>query len=324
MKKIIFKKGEKKITVSWNKFQSKSEIVGLYKADTKNIIFDEEVTEITLDKCDIDQDMRFILSEGQKMNLVNCTSGHYYHDLFIIGGHTNIENGNMGCIRLNIQDGLSTTLNFEEKSNFVGIKILSSKIDIIGNIGSNSMYLSSNTLEFQGSNVESILLHINASQLIVNDCLFYCMGDIDFNYQNLDAEDTYFVPGGGSLNLSKVISGDFLNPSSLKLENVASYDMNKTLKIESLLNEKDQAIASFISVLKGVNKKIENNNLEEIQLISSKIRDSANPRIEALEKQIALLEEEKALLIENTHYNQMKVEELLQNCKIKSIGAKKK
>ncbi len=326
MKKVIFKKGEKTITIPWYKFQSKSEIEGLYKVDTKNIIVDEEVTEITLDKCDINQDMSFILPEDQTINFVNCTSDHYVHNLFIVGGHVNIEHGHFDCIRLDIQEGLSTTLNFDEKSTFVGmlgIKILSSKIDIIGNIYSNSMYLSSNTLKLQKSNIESTLLHINASQLTMEGSNFDC-GNIDFNYQSLDMKDTYFKSDGGSLNLSKVISGNFLYPNSLVTKKLVSYDMQQPLKSEDILGEKNQTMVSLISILKGASQKIEDQNSEDIQLLSSKIEDSINPRIEALEKQIALLEEEKRQLIENTHYNQMKVEELLKNRKMKSIGAKKR
>lgn len=324
MQRVIFKKGKKTIIVPWYKFQNKSEIKGLYKVDTKNIIVYEEVTEITLDKCDITQKMSFILPEGQTINFVNCTSGNCYHDLFIVGGHTNIEHGNFNCIRLKIQEGLSTTLNLEDNSNFADVKILSSKIHITGNIHSNYMYLSSNTLELQKSNLDVSLVHIYALQLTMEDCKFYGSGDIDFNYQNLDMKDTYFESNDGSLNLSKVTSGNFLYPNSLVTQKLVSYDIQQPLKSENILGEKSQAMVSLISILKGASQKIEDQNSEDVQLISSKIEDSANQRIEIIEKQIALLEEEKRQLMENTDDNQMKVEELFQNRKIKSIGAKKR
>lgn len=353
MKKVIFKKGEKIITVPWRKFQSKSEIEGLYtkllhEECPGNINFDEEVTEITLDKCDINQNMKFILKENQKINLVNCTNGNHHSDLFIIGGHTNIEHGNFSCVRLIIREGLSTTLNLDENSDFSDVQILSSKIHITGgNIRSyaSSIYLSSNSLELQKSKIATNFLKISASQLTMEDSTIDCH-DIYLDYQNLDMKDIRFRAVHGSLNLSKVISGNFLNPNSLKREKRVSYDMEQylidkrekrvsygdskyyyviePLTSEDILDEKNQAIVSLISILKGTSQKATDKNSQEIQLISSKIEDSTNPRIEALEKQIALLEEEKALLIENTQYNKMKVEELLQNRKIKSIGAKKR
>lgn len=322
MKKVIFKKGDKTITVPWFICCYKSKIKSLYRKDGGIIVFDEEVTDITFDKCNYEGNFYIKLLDHQKLNLVKCSfkndSYATFNEICIYGGHLVIDDSTFIHSHLSFQDGKSANLNFSNNTNLRDIRMIASKINITNNVRSDYLNISSNSLNILNTDISSHIITARSSEFSIENSVINSSSTCNLCYQNLKMKNIS-LSTNSDFSFYKVISGDFMNLESLKYECVSTYHHPTNLKDTDILSEKNQAIYSFLSILKGVNENIKNKNSNEFAYLSSKLDDSCYPRLEEIDKQIELLQQERDMIIDNTDYNKERVREILSNRQIKSL-----
>lgn len=327
---VNFKKNGKVISIPWWYCANKDKIRGLYKRKSgymAPIAFNEEITEIIFDGCKIDSPINFKLSEHQKLIFKNCDfswcdlDSHFFE---LSGGNLDVYNSNFDNTDFRIVNCNSVFLNFNrEDTRLRRLCISASDVSVCGEFKANhgSIKIVSNYLDIHDVNVLVDDITFDSLNLNIKNSNFEFFNSCSSYYKKLTMADVIFFSDCGELSFNNIVSK---NNNSVIHDSIATYHAPINLSDSDILDEKQQAIYSLLSVLKGYKEEVNRINQYDIDNVTSEINNDCNLRIDEVDKQLELLASKRRRLIEQYKIKVDCANKSLSNRKVKTLTYPKK
>lgn len=309
---ITFIKNGKKIELPEFIFSIFKTIPGFYEikrlSDENHINFAGDVTQIIFNTCLFKDSLYFDLN-NQNLIFMNCVFN---------AGDFDFKNGNIQFVKSKfnsadiyfdycdtvlfsipkqIDDSLIT--GFANEFHMVGIKNFIKVIDIKADkimIDSSELYID--------------CFELITRELVINDCYIEAINYISLCYSDLQMSDSCLDSKFGTI--------DFFVPDCEEHSKlVASY--NKKVTDIDLLDERNQALYSLSSVLKGCLKKSQKINQSNLQEEKAKLIEKRNIHLGKIATEIQYLEQKRNSINGSFEAEQRKLVKKYEDKKIKDI-----
>lgn len=321
MRKVIFKKNDKVITIPFFIYEKKSKINGLYeKVNDRRISieFNEEVTEIIFDNCNFYRPIYFDLLDHQRLVLNECNSYVFLlSSINVHGGNLDVHNSNFDCGSLYVKDCNYVLL---DSSNTIGdykiggMSVEASDVVMTGDFDSSyySVSIKSKNLDISNASILAQSLEIVSSNVNIEDSNLGYFGYFHCDYDNIKMNNVRFVSESGKLEFTTPLSNE-KNDAKTKYFRIGS------LTDLDVFSDKNNKIYSVISILKSYRDHISEINKMEIEKISKQINSQYSTDINEINKKLELLTIEKNKMFEEISHKVDSATNDISNRKIKQI-----
>ena len=168
-------------------------------------------------------------------------------------------------------------------------------------------------------------LNINADNISINDVDLFTDNQVQLTCDKLKINNSII---NSSLYIQLLYNDLYMNDVYLETNGYIRFNSNSVYRDKDkptiitdsdLKDEKKQAIYSLLSVLKGYNDQIINQNATDIKMKESRINELVSPKIESIESEISLLQKKKETIIYSVDKEKNKIKEQCEKRKVKEL-----
>ena len=270
---------------------------------------EKEATHLIYQNCKINS--KIFHCENQTVEFNNCK---LFDCSFTLNNANLITNSDFLYCYFNVNDKHTSTTDFNNA------KLKSCSLSLSGK----SVNLSG--IKLDKKHPEQVRkLNINADNISINDVDLFTDNQVQLTCDKLKINNSII---NSSLYIQLLYNDLYMNDVYLETNGYIRFNSNSVYRDKDkptiitdsdLKDEKKQAIYSLLSVLKGYNDQIINQNATDIKMKESRINELVSPKIESIESEISLLQKKKEAIIYSVDKEKNKIKEKCEKRKVKEL-----